>query len=682
MLLPRRLCWFLVLAGPLLAGDSPVAAVRTTQPPTIDGIIAEAEWDGAARLDDFIQLEPRRGDPAAEKTVVYFSYDDDNLYFGVFCHDSNPESITARLNRRDDELERDDSVIIVLDTFHDRRTGYFFSMNPLGTQSDGRVRDDGRVVDSTWDAAWQSAAARVDGGWSAEFAIPFRVLTYRTGEDRAWGLNIGRSRRSSLETTFWYGPLEDSMRISQYGELTGLHLIKGGARPYSFIPYVQGSYQQDGALKGNAGLDFRWAIRPETTANVTVNPDFAIIEADQEFVNLTRYEVKLDEKRPFFLETNDRFRQRIQTFYSRRIEDIDVGGKLVSRNGPWDFTLLSTSAPNVVDPNAAGEENPLARANYTVGRAELGFLGSSALGIQVSNRSIRGRNSGSIGLDTTMILSRTVDLTGQLIRSHGVYGQGNWAGFVRPAYDTSTFHAHFRYTHLGDRFGDNSNSIGFVPDDDRREMDSDLRKVFWREEGVIQRVILESKNNIFWGQTGILRGYHNILAGQLEMRNRLFFSGQYRNLYRLFEKGFHNDTATVEAGYNVREFNSVSVDYETGKNFDSDLDRVGVCLQRKLTKEMSAEYQLSRVWLNPDPDDRGTWINVFRVQQNFTRDLYLKGFFQTNSVIDRRNLEIVFVWRYQPPFGQLQFAFQRGRAEFGERSQQSNTYFVKMSHVF
>ncbi|MCP5120623.1 MAG: carbohydrate binding family 9 domain-containing protein, partial [bacterium] len=256
---------------PLCAGDSPVAAAKSVQPPVIDGAIEPGEWAGAALFDGFVQLEPTRGAPASEDTTAYFFYDDTNLYFAVHCHDSKPESITARLNRRDDKLEQDDSISIVLDTFHDRRTGYFFATNPLGTQSDGRVRDDGRVTDSTWDAAWQSAAVRTGDGWSAEFAIPFRVLTFKPGEDRTWGFNIGRTRRSSLETSFWHGPLEDDMRISQYGEVTGLELEMGGARRYSFIPYVQASAQQNGPLRGNAGMDFRYVIRPETIANITVN---------------------------------------------------------------------------------------------------------------------------------------------------------------------------------------------------------------------------------------------------------------------------------------------------------------------------------------------------------------------------------------------------------------------------
>jgi hypothetical protein len=281
-----------------------------------------------------------------------------------------------------------------------------------------------------------------------------------------------------------------------------------------------------------------------------------------------------------------------------------------------------------------------------------------------------------------MILSRKVNFTGQLVRSHGQYSEGNWAYFVRPSYDTNTGHAHFRYTHLGDRFADNANAIGFIPDDDRREMDADLRKIFWLEEGLLQRISLETRNNIFWSQEEVLRGYHNVGLVELELRNRWFFSSAYRSEYRLFEKGFHNDYATFQLGYNTREFQSWLIEYQQGKNFDSNLKTIGAQINRKLTRQLSLQYQLSRVWLNPDPDNRATWINIIRGQQNFTRDLFLKVFFQTNSVIDRRNLEVVFVWRYKPPFGQFQIAYQRGRAEFGERSEQGNTFFVKLQHVF
>jgi hypothetical protein len=145
-----------------------------------------------------------------------------------------------------------------------------------------------------------------------------------------------------------------------------------------------GRYAQGRSLKGDAGLDFRYTIRPETTANLTVNPDFATIEADQEFVNLTRFEPQLTEKRPFFLEGNEKFRQRIPIFYSRRIADIDFGGKLISRNGPWDLALLSAES------RLAGADGTR-HANYTVARAARQILKSSSVGLMAANRLMDGR---------------------------------------------------------------------------------------------------------------------------------------------------------------------------------------------------------------------------------------------------------------------------------------------------
>ena len=672
---------FLFFPSFLQAAGHSALAVRATQPPTIDGIIHKEEWAGVTRLENFIQLEPEQGKPATQRTVAYFAYDDSYVYIAVRSYDTEPEKITARLNRRDDNLSRDDSVTVFLDTFHDRRTCYFFSTNPLGTQTDGRIKDDGRVRDRSWDAEWLVAAQTDSDGWTAEFAIPLRVMQFHPGKNRSWGINIGRSRRSNLEDSFWAGPLESAYRVSQYGEMLGLTL-HGGAKRWDLIPYVQGGYEQGRKTSGNAGFDLRYAFRPETMANLTINPDFAIIEADEEFVNLSRFEVRLEEKRPFFLESNERFRQRIQTFYSRRIEDIDVGGKLLSRNGPWDLALLSVrSSPLEADSGPDGAPT-FEHANYTVARAERQVLRSSNIGFMVANRFLGGDNRGSIGLDTTMHLTRTMRFTGQLLRSHGLFKTGRWAYFGRHAWDTPTSHFHFRYTHLGDRFADNVNAVGFIRDDDRREMDSNLEKTLWFEEGPVQRISLESLNKVYWSQQNILRYYHNIETMDIEFRNRWSVGTRYRNVFERFEKGFHNDRVEFNVGYNTREFQSWRIGYQTGRNFDSDLDVISARIRRKLTAGLALEYELSRVWLDPDPEKTATFINVVRVRQNFTRDLFIRVFFQTNSVIDRKNLEAGFVWRHKPPFGSIQFAFQRGRAAFGQRSEQGNTYFVKVGHAF
>jgi len=497
---------------------------------------------------------------------------------------------------------------------------------------------------------------------------------FRSGKGQTWGINIGRTHRRTLETSLWAGPLDATERVSQYGELTGLDL-EAGAKPYEFIPSLLGRYAQGRSLKGDAGLDFRYTIRPETTANLTVNPDFATIEADQEFVNLTRFEPQLTEKRPFFLEGNEKFRQRIPIFYSRRIADIDFGGKLLSRNGPWDFALLSAESRL---PDADGAR----QANYTVARAARQILKSSSVGLMAANRLMDGRAAGAVGLDTAMYFSRGLNFSGQLVRSHGASKDGNWAYYLRPSYDSSTGHFHFRYSSLGERFGDNVNAVGFIQDDDRREMDSDLSKILWREKGLVQRIELSSRNNIYWSQRNVLRSYHNIETVIIELRNRWSGGVEHTNDFKLFERGFHNDTLNTFFGYNTREYNSFDGGYIVGRNFGSDLRSANFAFRRKLTSALSTEYRFNRVWLKPDPQQKGTVIHIVRGQYYFTRDLFVRLFFQTNSVIDRRNVEAVFVWRYRPPFGALQFAYQRGRAELGQRSQQGNTYFVKLSHVF
>jgi len=670
------------------AGQPPVTAVRAQRRPIIDGVIEADEWAGAARFENFVQFEPHKGKPAMQKTVGYFLYDDAHIYIAVYAYDNEPEKITARHGQRDGQVRMpqaprdpvampDDAIVVFLDTFHDRHTCYFFATNPLGTQTDGTVQDNGRVWDATWDAVWQVAAKKLDDGWAAEFAIPLRSLRFRSGQDRTWGFNILRSRRSTMETSLWNGPPENIFRVSQYGEIQGLNL-EGGARPYTFIPYMMGQYRQGETLRGTLGMDARYAFRPETTLQVAVNPDFATIEGDEEFVNLTRFEARLAEKRPFFLETNQKFQQRIQTFYSRRIADMDVGGRLMSRSGPWDSTLIVAEARL---PSETPGRTGLERANYTVGRVERQYLKSSALGVMVVNRSFAGRNEGSIGLDTAAFFTRRWGFTGQFVRSHGLYGQGNWAWFVRPSYDSSTGHFHFRYLHVGDRFGDNVSSTGYLRDDDRREMDSDLSKTLWFNGSPIQRLILESKNNLYFSQKkATVRGYHTIASVKMDLRNRWSASVLFRNEYRLFEKGFHNPQAELQIGHNTREYQAWGLGYQTGKSYDSDLRAVNAYFRRKISAETAFEYQLSRVWLKPDPTQQATLINIFRVRHNFTRDLFLRVFFQTNSVIDRKNTEAVFVWRFKPPFGSLQFAYQRGRAAFGQRSLQGNTYFIKLAH--
>ena len=657
--------------APSPAAPFEMKAVKAATPPVIDGKVDDAEWQAAPAVGDFVQFEPRRGDRATVRTEARVLYDAAHLYVAFRVWD--PEPLTAQLTQRDAELFSDDAVGFSLDSFLDRRTGYFFVTNPLGTQWDGRIADDGRQTDSAWDAPWRVAVQRLADGWSAEFAIPLSSIKYAAGKDRTWGINFVQTRRRSLEVASWAGPLDAEGRVSQSGRLTGLD-VDAPARRHQVIPYGLARVQEGAASEWQAGVDVRYALTPKTSVYATVNPDFATVEADEEEVNLTRFEVSLPEKRQFFLEGQELFNQRIRTFYSRRISEIEAGGKVLGKEGPWTIALLNA------------ESEPLSssggRGNYTVGRLQRDVSGRSAVAAMVTNRRLEGVDQGAVSLDTNLFFTKTLGMTAQVVKSFGLFSHGTEGFFVRPAYDSPTGHFHVRYTHLGERLGDNLNAIGQVQDDNRREVDSAIEKTIWVRSGIFERVKYDSNYNVYWSQQKELRSWQIDQSAEVEFRNRWSAEVKYTEEFKRYEKDFRNRQVGVELGYNTREYQSVSAGYEFGRNFDADYRLWTAQASYKVTPQLSVEYSLERLDLSPDPDQDSTWIHVIRANQFFTKDLFLRVFYQTNSAIDRRNLQALFVWRYLPPFGTLQVAYQRGTAPFGQPSDQGHTLFLKATTVF
>ena len=170
---------------------------------------------------------------------------------------------------------------------------------------------DGIVSDGTWDAPWLSATQQTDFGYTAEVSIPFAALQYTAGDDTTWGINFALSRRRTLERSYWSGPIDHWGRMSQAGDLVGLD-VPPPARRHQVIPYALSQAREGSSLAASFGVDARYALTPQTSAYATLNPDFATIEADQEQINLTRFELNLTEKRQFFIEGQELFRQRNQ----------------------------------------------------------------------------------------------------------------------------------------------------------------------------------------------------------------------------------------------------------------------------------------------------------------------------------------------------------------------------------
>jgi len=650
------------------------SALKIDESITVDGALSEPAWEKARELTDFIQFEPERGKPATLKTIAKILYDDKYVYFCFLCFDPKPELLAASQSKRDSDLRVDDSVAVCLDTFHDKRNCYYFMTNLLGTQYDGRIAENGLTTDATWDGVWKSAGRKTEFGWSAEIAVELGSLKYEPGKEVSWGLSLGRVMPRVLENSFWTGPLESPYKVSQYGELKGLELGKAEDKA-QIIPHIISKLEEGKKSEFEAGVDARYAFSQSVSGNFTINPDFATVEADQEQINLTRFELGLPEKRNFFLEGSEIYTQRIQLFYSRRIGDIYGGLKVYGKSGAFEFSGLSAQTK---DNEITGEDS----ANFSIFRLKSDVFKSSTIGFLAANRLIEGKSQGTAGFDTSLYFTDTLKFTGQLAMSYGDYNQDNLAFFLRPSFDSATAHFHVRYTQLGKYFGDNANSVAFIRDDNRRELDSALEKTFWVKKWGMDRIEYSSNYNIYWGMDGTLRSWQIDEGLTFDLKNKFSLEAQHHEEYKLYEKNFRNRETELTLGYNTREWQSAEVTYSFGKNFDLDFQLVEGKLNYKVTRDFALEYGLTRLVFNPDPEKESTWIHVIRATNYFTKDLFLKVFYQVNSSIDKKNIQVLFVYRFQPPFGLVQLAYQRGTARFGEKGNQGHTLFFKIAYMF
>jgi hypothetical protein len=654
-------------------------ALKMNEAIKVDGSLDEPVWEKAPEAGDFIQFSPERGKPSSVKTRVKILYDETFIYFGFLCYDSQPEKIAARITKRDAEVKADDAVYAMIDTYHDRRNSYYFVTNFLGTQRDGRITENGKTTDITWDGIWKSAGQRTDFGWTVEIAVELRCLKYKPGRNRTWGLSLGRIVPRVLESSYWTGPLESPTKVSQFGDLIGLDLQKSEKKA-QIIPHVISKVEENTKSELEVGLDARYAFSQMVSGNLTINPDFATVEADQEQINLTRFELGLSEKRNFFLEGSEIYQQRIKLFYSRRISDIYGGAKVYGKSGGFEFSALSAQTRE-------DEAEGIDSANYSVFRLKKDVMKSSSLGFLAANKLVGGKSVGTAGIDTSLYFTDTFKFTGQFALSYGDYNRDNIAFFLRPSHDSATFHIHLRYTQLGRNFRENANEVGFIRDDNRRELDSAISKTFWIKKGIFDRIEYGSNYNIYWGLDGNLRSWKIDEELAFDLRNKFSLNVEHHQEFKgqddeFFEKDFRNHETEFELGYNTREWQHASISYVFGRNFDSDFQLVEGSLNFKITQDFSFQYSLNRLMLDPDPEGESTWIHVIRATNYFTPDLFIKVFYQVNTSIDKHNVQVVFVYRFQPPFGLIQLAYQKGTARFGEAGTQGHTLFLKFAYMF
>lgn len=322
-----------------------IEAIKSTEKITIDAQLSEAIWKRPG-VTGLIQQEPIQGVNPTQRSEVWLAYDDDAIYFAANYYDNNPDSILARLVRRDFIWgDPSDGCVLYLDSYGDKRNGYFFYVSAAGAKADGLIENDVKQPnDLTWDAVWDGVAKINEDGWSVEMKIPFSQLRFKPGTSQRWGVNVERFISRTAETAMLaYTPRNESGFTSRFPELHGIEGIKPADR-LEILPYITGKAEYIGNDPGDpfnsgreyspgAGLDVRAGLGNSLTLNATINPDFGQVELDPAVVNLTDVESVFEEKRPFFTEGVNIFRfgrgglnnnwnfnwNNPAIFYSRRI---------------------------------------------------------------------------------------------------------------------------------------------------------------------------------------------------------------------------------------------------------------------------------------------------------------------------------------------------------------------------
>jgi hypothetical protein len=459
---------------------------------SLDGRLDEASWAAAPVATNFVQNDPREGEPATYDTEVKLLYDDRALYIGVFAKDPEPSQIIVNELRKDFNTRSADGFQVVIDTFKDERNGYQFAINPAGAKWDSQMSNQGRDNNSNWDGIWDVATRIGEDGWYAEIEIPFKTLKFGPESLQTWGINFQRRLRRVNENSYW-SPLRrihQLSRVSMAGTYEGLQGLRPGAN-IRVKPYALANLSKLANVAADkdydAGLDVKYGVTSGLTWDFTVNTDFSQVEADQQQVNLTRFSLFFPEKRDFFLENSGVFQfgsgntgggggggggggrqnasQDMIFFFSRQIGlspagdaiPLLAGSRLTGRVGGWSIGALNIQQR---------EKDNSPSTNFTALRLRRDILGNSDIGVMMLNKDPKGADHNrAFGADANFRFFGDLTANVAVAKSDSpvarLPGTGDdWYSKSSFAYRDNFWEARGMYQTIGARFND---EMGFVP---------------------------------------------------------------------------------------------------------------------------------------------------------------------------------------------------------------------------
>ena len=692
-------------------GRATVRAVRLATGIRLDGVLDEPAYETVAALDDFIQQEPNEGAPASERTEAWVLFDADNIYIAARLWDSAPPSawVANEMQRDTPQLRENDTFWVAFDTFNDRRNGIAFYTNPLGALGDFAITNEGNP-NGDWNPVWDVRTGRFAGGWTVEMEIPFKSLRYRPGPDPVWGIQFRRMVRRKNERSY-LTPVPISagrrgiFRVSDAAMLVGLELPAAGNN-LEIKPYTIGGTTTDvnalppTAWSADAGLDVKYGITQNLTADFTYNTDFAQVEVDEQQVNLTRFNLFFPEKREFFLEGRGIFEfargggpssrssalrqiggggrssrgsgNAPTLFYSRQIGlengavvPIVGGGRVTGKAGDFDIGALNIQTGDLARGSRGRPD--VESTNFTVVRIKRDILRRSAVGALFTNRSVsvvgEGRGANRVfGADATLAFYENVSVVGYVARTQTPGFEGRDA-----SYQGQLMYAGDRYGMTAEHLVVEDNfipEVGFLRRDNFRR--SYLAGRFSPRPAALETVrqfrLEASYEHILTADTGIVETKQAQVGFNTEFetsdRLGMTFADNYEFLVHPFAPGpgvvlpvggygFRDVEATYTIGAQRRLTGIVTV--RGGEYFNGNIRSIGFSQGRlAVTPELSIEPTLSENWIETPHGSFHTRLIVSRVTYTFSPRMFFAGLIQYNSATNSVSTNLRLRWEYRP----------------------------------
>ncbi len=683
-------------------GRTTIRAVSLDDVITVDGRLSEAVYESVIPVSNFIQQVPNEGTPATEQTDAWVLFDDDNIYISARLFDSSPESnwIANEMQRDSFQLIFNDSFSVAFDTYYDRRNGVSFLVNPIGGMFDLEITDEGNP-NQDWNPIWEVQTGRFEDGWTVEMQIPFKSLRFEASTDQVWGIQLGRTvqwkNEESYITTIPISAGPGIFRLSDAGTLTGLE-VPGDNRTFEIKPYAIGSLATDrlaspaisNQAAGDFGVDLKYGVTQNLTADFTYNTDFAQVEVDEQQVNLTRFSLFFPEKREFFLEGRGIFdfgkgARRITgaipalrpgaggfmgggdvptVFFSRRIGldqgatvPILAGGRLNGKVGKFSIGALNIQTDDATHTSGVG-------TNFSVIRIKRDILRRSRIGAIFTGRSVSTTGNGSnevYGVDALFSFYDNVNFNGYYAQTKTAQLRGEDASYQAAFnYHGDTYGLILDHLLVGDNFNP---EIGFLRRDDfRRSFASTRYSPRPSSLESVRQFTAEMSLDYIESVSGHVETRLANARFETELENSDRFSIDAQQSYEFLEKPFEisTDQAIPIGGYSFQDvFATYSMGtqrrlsgswtVQRGGYFNGTLTAIGFSRPRvELTPQFSIEPGVSFNRIKLPNGTVNAQLITSRITYTFTPRMFFGGLLQYNSSQDSLSMNLRLRWEYQP----------------------------------